>query len=276
LNLNYSIHFFIGLLLPPSGPILLALLALLVLRCWPRCGLSLLVAAVLLIYLSSSPYVANLLTHYLQSHPPLAAGIPVDSGAGAIVVLGGGLYSEAPEYRGDTVNLRTLGRLRYAAKLARESQLPVLVSGGYAHKDGLPEGDLMQQILTQEFGIAPVWVENTSRNTWENAVNSADLLRARRIDTIVLVTHAVHMPRAVAAFRRTGLQVIPAPTLFFPGRLGISGVDSLVPSEDSITQIWYSVYERVGQVWYWCRSALPGEAADSAAPPAIGKPDGGG
>jgi len=258
-------HFLTSLLLPPSGPILLALLALLVLRRWPRRGLSLLVTAVLLIYLSSSPYVANLLTHHLQSYPPLAEGIPVDSGAGAIVVLGGGLYPEAPEYRGDTLNLRTLGRLRYAAKLARESHLPVLVSGGYAHEDGLPEGDLMRQVLEEEFGIAPVWVENTSRNTWENAVNSADLLRARRIDTIALVTHAVHMPRAVAAFQRTGLQVIPAPTLFFPDRLEIDSVYLLVPAEDSITQIWYSVYELVGRAWYWCRDVL---VSDTAAPPA--------
>ncbi len=46
------------------------------------------------------------------------------------MVLGGGRYRDAPEYGNDTVGEYTLVRLRYAAKLHRETGFPLLVTGG--------------------------------------------------------------------------------------------------------------------------------------------------
>ena len=58
--------------------------------------------------------------------------------AQAIVVLGGGLYFDTPEYGGDTVGGSTLERLRYAATIARKTNLPVLVTGGAGWAGGSP------------------------------------------------------------------------------------------------------------------------------------------
>ena len=44
--------------------------------------------------------------------------------AGAIVILSGGLRDYAPEYGGPTVNRVTLERVRYGARLARQSGEP--------------------------------------------------------------------------------------------------------------------------------------------------------
>ena len=55
-------------------------------------------------------------------------------------------------------------------------------------------------------------LESASRNTTQNAVFTAALLAERGINRILLVTSALHMPRAVARFEEAGMIVIPAPT----------------------------------------------------------------
>ncbi len=240
-------------IMPPSGPLLLGLLAVALLRWRRRAGVALLVTSVLLGYVFSIGFTANLLSRYVQCCEPLSMQSLSTLHPGAIVVLGGGIYEKAPEYGGDTIHLRTLGRIRYAARLARQSGLPLLATGGYGYGDASqssPEGMLMARALEEEFGISGVLVENTSRNTWENATHSAALLNARGIDTIVLVTHAAHMRRAAQSFERAGLRVIPAPTIFFPRSLEVNSLDYWTPSVQSIYEINYDLHELFGLFWY--------------------------
>jgi uncharacterized SAM-binding protein YcdF (DUF218 family) len=133
-------------------------------------------------------------------------------GAGAIVILAGE-KSDAPEYGGDTVGRFTLARLRLGARIARQTGLPLLVSGGKARpRDAASIAELMQRTLRDEFQTPARWLEEQSHDTRGNAVESARILHAEHIDTIVLVTHYSHMGRAAALFGAQGLHVIPAPT----------------------------------------------------------------
>ena len=59
-----------------------------------------------------------------------------------------------------------------------------------------------------------IWLEDQSQNTYENALYCAQLLKAKNIDRVILVTSAIHMPRSVALFEKQGIQVIPAPADF--------------------------------------------------------------
>ncbi|MCP5158784.1 MAG: YdcF family protein [Gammaproteobacteria bacterium] len=239
------------LLLPPSGPLLVGLLGAL-LGCWHRrLSANLLLTGVISGYLFSIPVTAGLLSRSLQTEPPLDEYFLPLSQLGAIVVLGGGVYEDAPEYGdGPTVHERTLGRVRYAARLARRTGLPVLATGGRLEGKYPAEAELMKTILEQEFGIGPVLTETESRNTWENAVYSAAILRRRHIDTILLVTNAVHQPRAMMAFAVQGLKVIPAPTLFFDDRPDLLDPESWLPSVRAIAEIRYDCYEWLGRWWY--------------------------
>ena len=64
-------------------------------------------------------------------------------------------------------------------------------------------------------GAPPLrWQENQSRDTRENALLTATLLKNNGITHIALVTHAWHMPRSVRQFQAAGLQVTPAPMGF--------------------------------------------------------------
>lgn len=219
-----------------------------------RSGTFLLIGGVLLAYLFSIPYTANLLNNLLQRYPPLTEEALEQGRPQAIVVLAGGLYSNAPEYGNDTVDLLTLGRLRYTARLAEQTGLPVLVSGGVKDEDHDPtEAELMKRVLEEDFDIGGVLTETHSQNTWENAVYSAAILHSMGIDTIVLVTHAVHMPRAVESFRRTGLKIVPAPTLYFSDEPTFLELQSWLPSAKAVHEVHYALHEWLGRLWYRLR-----------------------
>lgn len=242
------------------------LLGLLGVLRWRRpLGAGLLAASALTGYLFSIPLTANLLNGWVQSYGPLTEQTLREARPGAIVVLAGGLDELAPEYGSPTVHLRTLGRTRYAAHLARRTGLPVLTVGGYAYGDGLPEGELMKDILEREFAVGvPVLSETTSRNTRENARHSAPLLKALGVDTIVLVTNAAHMPRAVESFQRNGFKVLAAPTLFFPSRPEAAKVYSWIPSASAVQQIYYALHEWLGRLWYrWQEFDSPPSGGES-------------
>ena len=188
-----------ALVLPPAGPLLLAALGLLLIRRRPRLGKSLAWGGLVLLWLLAT----------LEDVSPL--DLAQAKGAQAIVVLGGGSYWTAPEYGGDTVSRWSLERIRYAARLHRDTGLPLLVTGG-APLGGVPEGRSMRDALEWDFGAKVRWVEDRSADTRDNAHMSAALLKEAGVRRVLLVTHAWHMKRAQAAFASANLQVIAAPT----------------------------------------------------------------
>jgi uncharacterized SAM-binding protein YcdF (DUF218 family) len=167
----------------------------------------------------------------------------------AIVVLGGGSYYSAPEYGSDTVDYTTLERLRYGARLARESRLPLLVTGG-APFGGRPEGKSMREVLESDFGVKVRWVEAASRDTAENASLSAPMLKAAGVTRIALLSHGWHLPRAIPLFEKQGLAVTPAPTGFSTGSPSL--VKALLPgglvrSRQALNEYLGQLYNRLAE-----------------------------
>ena len=208
-----------ALLLPPAGPLLLALAGVLLATRRRAAGLVLAALGILLALALSTNGVGLLLARHLL--PPTApAALPDIRTTQAVVVIGGGVLPEAPEYGAVQPNANTLGRLRYGARLARQSGLPLAFAGGIGWAStGMQtdsEGAAARRVLEQEYLIQPRWVDDRSRDTAENARNMAALLLPQGVRRITLVTDAWHMPRAAGEFRRAGFDVLPAPT-GFPG-----------------------------------------------------------
>lgn len=239
-----------ALLIPPG--ILLVILLIAVLLTWrrPRLARGLVVLAFIALYALSTQFVADILLQALEPPPrdPLA-----DQSGQAIVVLGGGIYFSAPEYGGDTLNSAALMRVRYAAQLYRATRKPVLVAGGAPLGD-TPEAVLMKTVLTREFQVPVQWVEETSRNTLENARVSYHLLNAAGIRRVYLVTHAWHMPRARLAFEHAGFTVIPAPT-GYATRFELTALDFL-PRATALLDSSRVFHEVIGIGWYHLRILL--------------------
>ena len=232
-----------ALILPPAGPLLLALGGLWLTRWRLQAGrlCAALGCAVLLVL--SLPWVADRLSATIEDVAPLAPEQLAT--AQAIVILGGGTYRRAPEYGDDTTSAATLERLRYGAYLARRSGLPVLVTGG-APFGGRPEGEAMREALERDFQVPVPWTESRSRDTGENAALSAPLLREAGISRIALVTHAFHMKRAQALFAAAGFQVIPAPTAFAGGEESL--LESFLPSMIALSQSGRVLHEHLGRL----------------------------
>jgi len=244
-----------ALILPPAGPLLLVLFGLWLSRAGRNRrrqygGVVLATLGLLSLMLLSLPIVGDALMAPLESNPPISAAQL--QRVQAIVILGGGSYHAAPEYGGDTVGYTTLERIRYGARLARESRLPLLVTGG-APFGGRPEAESMREALEADFGVKVRWVEAASRDTAENAGLSAPLLKAAGITRIALVSHAWHLPRAIPLFEQQGLEVAPAPTAYSTG--SPSWVEDLLPG--NLRRSRWALNEYLGRFYNRLKEYLP-------------------
>ncbi len=209
--------FLAGLALPPVSLLLMTLLGLaLAWGNYPKSGLALASLSVLLLALLSCHGSAVWLARNAlpQFNPIDAAGLKAQR-VQAIVILGGDVLPQAPEYGDSQPGAATAARLRYGVWLARQSGLPLAFTGGLgwsaADTQKASEAEVASRVAREDYGMALRWSEGASRDTRGNAHLLAPLLKRDGVQRIALVTHASHMPRAVAAFEEAGLVVTPAP-----------------------------------------------------------------
>lgn len=241
------------LLLPPGGLILLGLIGLLFWkRFWGRIlmGLSL-----VCFWLLSTEPVRDALTAPLEMrYPPFTMQL-LPQGKAAIVLMGGGIYENAPEYGGkDELGRYAMMRTVYAADLAIKTDLPVYASGGTPLTEAEEsEGAIMRRWLIR-FGVAPerAFAETAANNSWENAVDIKKMLAPQGIDHVVLVTSAWHMPRSVWAFEKQGFKVIPAPCDYLTEQAPYD-LRSYLPRWNVLGDSGQALHEYLGILWYHLR-----------------------
>lgn len=236
-----------ALVLPPLNFFALVAVGWLLSLRWPRLGRGLIFIAILLLYGLATPYLSSELARGLQAYSALT-GARLDPQAKVIIILSADLYDKAPEYGGDTVGRLTLERLRYGVHLFRKLHLPLLVTGGQPHYASKAVATAMKETLERDFQVPVRWVEPASHNTYENAAFSAQLLQTADIHKAYLVTHALHMPRAKAAFEAFGIAIIPAPTHFV--NKPTPELDDFFPTAWALNLSTYALYEWIGRLWY--------------------------
>lgn len=241
-----------ALVLPPGGNVVLGFAGLALWRRSRVLAATLLAIAIATLAVLSLPVVADRLYASVETFEARPPGAPVAEDVGAIVVLAGGRMP-APEYGGETVGGASLERLRYGARLHRETGLPLLLSGGRVYDEAASEAALMRAVLVEELATPVRWLEESSRNTAENARASAAILAAESIRGIVLVTHAAHMPRAVRAFEEAGLAVHAAPTGFRGAGDGPGKITDWLPGADALELSRAALHEHLGSLWYVLR-----------------------
>ena len=233
------------LIQPPLNVLALGLVGWLAGRRFKRTGHALVLLALAGLVAQSLSACSRTMLRALERYPALTeADFAPD--AGAIVVLSAGVYY-GPEFGRETVGDTTMLRLRYGAWLHRATGVPLLTTGGVALPVREPLGELMARTLREEFVVPVEWVETRSRNTFENAKYSAEILRRAGVHKIYLVTTASHMWRSKTAFEKMGLEVVPAPTDFseFP----LEPADFL-PTAEALDESATVIYEVVGMLWY--------------------------
>jgi uncharacterized SAM-binding protein YcdF (DUF218 family) len=204
----------------------------------------------LILYLFSTQPVSDFLLKPLEdAYPPLSDEIDVDWPQ-AVVVLGGGIVQGSPEAAEgqDTLTAEAVKRAVYAFTLRDIFPVPIVFSGGKVFEndqeaEAVVAGRLFESLgLPQERFIA----EPNSRNTWENARETAEL----GIERAILVTSAYHVKRGVYCFESNGISVIPAPTDYKCRRGRKYDLLSFMPSMPYLQNTWLALHEYIGLLYY--------------------------
>ena len=204
------------------------------------------------LWLMSLPVTVQQAARLLETEPALEPGewANLSRRADAIVVLGAGRERGDPAWAGaDQPTPTALERLRFAARLAKASGLPVLTSGGLHYGTPPSEAGLMADSLAEDFGVQVKWREEASRTTWENAQLTAALLQPLGVRRVVVVTQAWHMQRSRWSFEQAGFTVVPAPVGFL-GRDPARPFAGLLPESRSVWQSGQLLNEMAGLVGY--------------------------
>ena len=245
----YITNLLAAFLLPPLNLLLISISGLMLWYRYPKIARILLGSSVAILWVLSTPTIAESMLRSLET--PYQA-LDKQRTAEAIVVLGGGSYFNAPEYSADTVSSASLQRLRYASKLYKEFNIPVMLSGGTPAGTGLTEARQMKAVLDEELGARTQWLEEESSNTFESAQNSYRILHQQGISRIYLVTHAWHMQRSMQAFKIAGFEVIAAPTMFTTYHQ--NGLLAWIPSASALHESQIYLHEIIGINWYRLKS----------------------
>jgi uncharacterized SAM-binding protein YcdF (DUF218 family) len=184
-----------------------------------RLGLGMGLLAVLGLWVVATPLAAHGLANSLERRFPavLAAQVPQ---ADAIVLLGGALSGARPPERPSFDLGSGADRVWHAAALfkAGKASWALVVGGNQPGTEGMQvEAEAIRSmLLTLGVPVAAIRLEGLSRNTNENARASLPLIQSVGAKRVLLVTSAMHMPRALrmfeAALSGSGVTVLPAST----------------------------------------------------------------
>jgi uncharacterized SAM-binding protein YcdF (DUF218 family) len=222
---------------------------------WRRVGQILFGVGLIILWIAAAPFFSNWLNWQLESQfPPVR--IEALPQSDAVIVLGGIIAQ--PYFPRVTADLSdSADRITHALRIYRAGKAPtIIISAG--NQSRLPtllsEAQLIADFFV-ELGVprSVLVLETESRNTRENATNTAEIFAERHWRSGLLVTSGAHMPRALAAFRRAGVNVIPAATDIHAWSPNSFKVFELLPDARALARTTIAIKEWIGLLYYWSR-----------------------
>lgn len=197
-------------LLPPGGIIILLIVAgVLMLKRRSLAFVALFFGIALILWGLSTSACSSALIGSLEKDIVYPGKLSAD----AIVLLGGGIHSEARDLTGTgSPSSGMMSRLVTAVRVQRMTGLPMIISGGAAYSGTRTEAPVVARIAA-DLGVPSekIIIEEKSRDTFENARYTAAICKQQRIRKIILVTSAFHMKRSLLLFRKAGLDAVALP-----------------------------------------------------------------
>jgi len=219
-----SLAFFFGLL-----TLIAALLR------WRATTITASLLSLLILFISLYTTAGAFVVQGLEGRFPHAAADPTD--LKCVIVLGGATQNEVATVRGgyefDSAGDRLVETLRLAQKYP---QARIVISGGDGSLGGTYEGDaVISERFFTALGIptSRMVEDKTSRTTFENAVNTKELLAQNGLSDCLLITSGFHMPRSMGIFRKQGISVVPWPVDYRSTGKETLGFDFTQPSRNA-------------------------------------------
>lgn len=218
-----------------------------------RAGLLFAGLSLLLLCFFSAPLFSHILLRSLEGRFDQQGEYPQSS---AIVILGGGAISAIAPRR--YVEVADAGdRVLYGARLFKAGFAPwIIVTGGKVEVfNRVPTSEAQEyfELLTQICCIdsASIILEGNAQNTHDHAAEVEQILRQKNLPKdIILVTSALHMPRSVGVFKKSGFSVHPAPTDFHATLYNQFSLINLLPQPASLLESTSVLHEYYGIIAY--------------------------
>ncbi len=169
------------------------------------------------------------------------------------IILGGGMMRSGEGYRtGETADRFVQPLLLYKKGLVKK----LLITGGNVNIKGLKIDDTQESKKVKEVLIAmgvaekDIYLEENARNTHENATYTKKMLTPYLAEEMVLVTSAMHMPRAKACYSKEGFKVIEYPADIKKKDTPSGILDQVIPQERNLSKFAELIREMAGFVIY--------------------------
>lgn len=168
-----------------------------------------------------------------------------------IIVLGGGQRLGPIQKQPYSGYGQHSARMIAGLSIAKQHELPLYFVGGQRNIDGVTyhESTAIAQ-LHQQWGLdSPLIIDNTSRNTFDNAIIAKRLLIEQPSEQFILITSAAHMPRAMGVFQRIGLNPIP-----YSVNYHVVGKPQWFNSSTLVSRLYlidYAAHEWLGMIQYY-------------------------
>ncbi len=219
---------------------------------------TIMIVAIVWLWLSSSQFVANILYASLENTYPSMPLTNLPS-ADAIVLLGGGVESAVHPRTYPGLN-QAGDRILHAARLYEAGKAgKIVISGGQVFPDEKSATEAeYSKILLLDWGVPSedIVLEKKSRTTYENAIRTKEIFEHNAWQHALLVTSAAHMPRSVCSFEKAGIKVIPAPTDYEVDGIRKPLILQFMPSSHAQYIIARGIKEYLGRWVYqwreWC------------------------
>lgn len=202
-------------------------------------------------WLLATPFVAQSLMYSLErQYPPTTIDrIPT---ADAIVVLGGGVAPQAPPRIGPNLN-DAADRFRFGAQLYAAGKAPIVITTGV--RPYTDEGQTAAAAgagVLQAFGVPEdaITAPGRSVRTYTDAEIVGGIVEREGLGRVLLVTSALHMPRAMATFRSAQVRAFPAPTDFEVVESTEADTFPWLPDGEAFWQSGRALHEYIGMAWY--------------------------
>lgn len=181
--------------------------------------------------------------------------IPPSPKGDVIIMLGGAIFSKSPDLSGIGVpGYGTMERLVTAARLHKRIGAPILISGGRVFSEDGAIASIAARFL-QDLGISAesILIEDRSRDTYENALYSAQICRQKGFRTPLLVTSGFHLKRALFCFDDVGLSVQPFPCGLTTWPDKTYHWTALLPGAGALQATAIGLHETIGLMYYQLR-----------------------
>ena len=209
---------------------------------WKRARRPLIVCGIALFWLLAAGWLTAPLLDLVQPQRQSAAAANFAPRT-AIILLGSGtVYDDdvlVPPR--DALSRIAVTAQNYTACKRTSNTCRVIVSGGNPQRHSATEADTyLPYLLRQQVPRSDIVLENSSRTTYENARNVTAIVGHSHYDTLILVTSAYHMPRALLDFECFGIEPQPQISSARRARLGV------LPRYDNLAAAEIALHELAG------------------------------